>query len=79
MTSEEKIEYDYSKLIGRIKMVCKTQFEFAVKMNWSERTVSFKLNNVRSWKQPDIEKAMLILHIDRAEMLEYFFCRIGSA
>ena len=50
--------FDYSKLRGKIVEIFGTQSCFAVAMGWSERTLSLKLNGLRTWKQPDICKAV---------------------
>lgn len=65
--------YDYSKLKGKIKEVCSTQYAFAEKMGISERTLSLKLSGKVDWKQKDIIKAMDILRISKDEVEQYFF------
>ena len=50
--------YDYSKLNGRIVEKCGTRANFAEMMGLSERTISLKLNNKISFKQPEIQKAL---------------------
>lgn len=67
------MEYDYSKLLGRIKEKCGGQTEFAQKMELSERTVSLKLNNKIPWKQTEITKAAKILGFSIEEIQSYFF------
>lgn len=67
------MSYDYSKLTGKIKEVCGKQSEFAIKMGWSERTASLKLNCIRDWKQSEMEKACDILGFDIVEIPIYFF------
>lgn len=76
MVTKNTIAYDYSKLNGKITEICKTQYVFAERMGWSERTATFKINNIRSWKQSDIEKAIAILHIEREKIVEFFFTPI---
>ena len=46
--------FDYSRLRGRIVEKYKNQIEFARRMQWSERTLSLKLNGKVAWKQPEI-------------------------
>lgn len=67
------MNYDYSKLLGRIVEVCGTQGKFASKLNLSERTVSLKLNGKVGWKQEEIEKACKVLRISPKNIPEYFF------
>ena len=42
--------FDYSKLRGKIVEIFNTQSCFAIAMGWSERTLSLKMNGIRSWK-----------------------------
>lgn len=65
--------YDYSKLNGRIVEKCGTQAVFADRMGLSERTVSLKLNNKVTWKQPEMQKAAVILEFPETEIQTYFF------
>ena len=65
--------YNYNKLRGRIVEKIKTQRAFANAMGWSERTLSLKMNGVRYWDQPDINKAMELLGISLDEIQVYFF------
>ena len=67
--------YDYSKLNGRIIEVCGTSKTFAKLMGLSERTVSLKLSNKRSFKQSDIEKAKDILNLKGKDIDQYFFTK----
>lgn len=69
------MSYDYSKLIGRIKEKCGSQAIFAQKMNISERTVSLKLNNIRDWRQEEIDRACGndVLDICVSDIPSYFF------
>lgn len=67
------MEYDYSKLCGRIREKCGGQIEFARKMGISERTVSLKLNNKIPWKQTEISRASEILDFSTDDIQSYFF------
>ena len=74
------MEYDYSKLLGRIKEICGGQLEFSKRMGLSERTVSLKLNNKIPWKQPEMEKAAQVLQFPISEIQIYFFAlKVQSA
>lgn len=68
--------YDYSKLNGRIREVFGKCAGFAAAMNLSERSMSLKLNNKRSWKQPEIDRACELLGIPGEEVWDYFFARV---
>lgn len=65
--------FDYRKLKGKIIEKYENQYSFAKAMNWSERTLSLKLNGERAWNQSDIYKAITLLDIPDYEINEYFF------
>ena len=65
--------YDYTKLIGRIVEKCGNQAAFAKRMNLSERSVSLKLNNKVSFKQPEIQTALDVLDLKSRDIQTYFF------
>lgn len=65
--------YDYSKLNGKIIEVYGTRGSFAEAMGVSDRTLSLKLNNLTSWKQPEITKACKLLNLEQNEIQDYFF------
>jgi len=67
------MEYDYSKLLGRIKEKFGRQDIFAKEMGLSERTISLKLNNKMAWKQPEMERAAKILDFPISDIQVYFF------
>lgn len=67
------MSFNYSKLLGRIKEKVGTQSTFAELMGLSEKTLSMKLNNKNSWKQPEILKACELLDISSEEVFVYFF------
>ena len=69
------MQFDYSKLRGRIVEKFGTMSVFAKAMGWSLRTMSLKMTNARFWKQSDIEKAINLLEIDAADIPIYFFVR----
>lgn len=65
--------FNYSKLKGKIIEVFGSQSEFAKAMDWSERTLSLKMNGKVPWKQPDILKAISLLNLSESDIQEYFF------
>lgn len=67
------MEYDFSKLLGKIKEVFGKNSAFAKSMGLSERTTSLKLNGKVGWKQKEIEDACQLLGIPRPEIVDYFF------
>ena len=70
-----KIEYDYSKLIGRIIEKFGSQKKFAPAVRLSERSLSLKLNGLVPFKQPEIDKSAELLSIPEKEIGLYFFTR----
>lgn len=69
----KNVAFDYSKLRGKISEVFITQSRFAIAMEWSERTLSLKMNGTRPWKQPDICKAINLLGLSDEDIPAYFF------
>jgi len=67
------MEFDYSKLKGKIKEIYGTQTEFANAIGLSFVSVSKKLNNLRQFKQSDIVKISKVLNIAEEEIPIYFF------
>lgn len=65
--------FDYNKLRGKIVEKYGSQIEFAKAMDWSERTLSKKINNKISWKQTDICTAIKLLGLSEEDIQEYFF------
>lgn len=65
--------FDYNKLRGRIVEKYGSQVEFAKAMNWSERTLSKKINGKIPWKQTDICSAIRLLGLSESDIQEYFF------
>lgn len=65
--------FNYNKLKGRIVEIFGNQTEFAKAMEWSERTLSLKINGKVPWKQPDILKAIALLELTEDDIQEYFF------
>lgn len=67
------MEYNYSKLNGKIKEVFGTQTAFAKAMEMGQTSLSLKLNNKAEWSQDEMEKAMDLLSIPRQSVRTYFF------
>lgn len=67
------MQFDYSKLLGRIKECGYTQESLAEEIHLAKATLSLKLNNKAFFTQPDIEKIRKILRIARKEIGVYFF------
>ena len=67
------MSYDYSRLKGKIIEKYGSNAKFAEDMDWSERTLSLKLNNKVAWKQPEIVTAIGLLSLDENDITGYFF------
>lgn len=67
------MEYDYKKLCLRIVEMVGTQACLAQRLGISERSLSLKLNNQVSWKQPEISRTAEILGICPEMIPTYFF------
>lgn len=65
--------FNYNKLRGRIVEIYGSQIEFAKAMQWSERTLSLKMNGKIPWKQTDIVTAVRLLGLSEKDIQEYFF------
>ncbi len=65
--------YDYSKLLGKIKEKLGCNYNLAIKLKVSERTLSLKLNNKLDFRQKEINQICEILNIDVKEIGNYFF------
>jgi hypothetical protein len=75
LTEVNRMEYDYSKLYGKIVERYGTQARFAEAMGLSERSISFKLNGKVDWRQDEIMKACDLLRIKNSDIPAYFFTR----
>ena len=64
--------FDYNKLRGRIIEKYGSQIQFAKAMDWSERTLSKKMNGKIAWKQTDICRAISLLELSVSDIQEYF-------
>lgn len=65
--------FDYSKLKGKIREVCKTQSIFAKKLGMSSASLSSKLNNNTEFTQSEINVASIVLGINKRDIPDYFF------
>ena len=65
--------FNYSKLRGKIREVCKTQEEFAKAMESTSPTISGKLNNNVGFTQDEIFRAIDVLKLSADDIPAYFF------
>lgn len=67
------MEFDYSKLLGRIKECGYTQETLASKIGITVSSMSLKLNNKANFKQKEIRLICKALKIPACEIGVYFF------
>lgn len=67
------MQFDYSKLLGRIKEFGFTQETLAKKIGITEASMSLKLNNKANFKQKEIRLICKVLKIPCNEIGVYFF------
>ncbi len=67
------LEFDYSKLRGKIKEVFGTQDKFAKALGISGATLSLKLNNISEFTQQEMAASMRLLHEPARSVDKYFF------
>jgi hypothetical protein len=68
-----KVQFDYSKLLGRIKEKCGSQREFSKALGISETSMSAKLTGRTFFTQQEIERSKKILDIEPGKVSSYFF------
>ena len=67
------MQFDFSKLLGRIKECGYTQEQLAEEIGTTKTTLNLKLNNKAYFTQPEIEKIRRVLCIANEEIGVYFF------
>lgn len=67
------MEFDYSKLRGRIKEVFGTQDNFADSLNMGRVSLSQRLTNKLEFSQSEIMKSCELLKFEPSEIPSYFF------
>lgn len=67
------MSYDYSSLLGKIVEKYGTQYNFALAMGLSERSISLKLNGKVPWKDDEMFKASSLLEVEVEDIPKYFF------
>lgn len=70
---------DFSKLSGKIVEKYGTQYNFAVALGLSERSLSLKLNNKVGWRDEEMERAIDLLDLDLNDIPAYFFTNLVQA
>lgn len=67
-------DYDYSKLLGRMREKGYTQVDVCKRIPMSETTLNLTLGNKRAFRQTEISKLCNILEIPLEDVAAYFFC-----
>ena len=67
------MQFDYSKLLGRIKEYGHTQKSLAAEVGMAEATMSLKLNNESYFSQKEMLRICDVLEIVCTEIGAYFF------
>ena len=70
------MNFDFSKLRGKIREKYGTETKFAEAMDVSTTTLSLKLNNKVVWTVPEIVKACELLDIPFEFIPIYFFTEV---
>ena len=70
------IQFDYSKLRGRIREKCGTNSNFAAQLGCSDNTLSAKLNHLSEFDQTEIVKSLRILELSVKDIPAYFFTKV---
>jgi transcriptional regulator with XRE-family HTH domain len=71
------VEYDYSKLTGRIVEKFGTRKEFAKAVGLTPETISMRLSGKRDFSRDEIFHIAKLLEIPYNELEPYFFCVKG--
>lgn len=67
------MQFDFSKLLGRIKECGYTQERLAEEIGMAKATLNLKLNNKANFTLPEMEKIRRVLCIVVEEIGVYFF------
>ena len=67
------MEFDYSKLRGRIREILGSEANFCKAMPMTRSTLSLKLNGKVEFTQSEIVAAMEVLQLPMSAIGEYFF------
>ena len=72
------MDYDYSKIKGKIRELGLTQDEFAKYIGITQQTLSKRFENSRPFTQPEIDKAMKLFQEPLENIHKYFFTTKGE-
>ena len=68
-------QYDYNKLLGKMREKRFTQDALAEKIGISATSMNLSLNNKRDFRQEEILSVCDCLGIPLSKITDYFFCR----
>ena len=69
------MDYDYSKIKGKIRELGLTQDEFAKYIGITQQTLSKRFENSRPFTQPEIDKTMKLFQEPLENIHKYFFTK----
>lgn len=69
------MEFDYSRLRGKIREVFGTEAAFATALEMGRVSLSRRLNNDLEFSAPEILKSCSLLRISSADIPQYFFIK----
>ena len=67
------MQFDFSKLLGRIKECGYTQERLAEEIGMTKATMCLKLNNKANFTLPEMEKIRRVLCVEIGDIGVYFF------
>lgn len=70
---ENGVQFDYSKLKGRIAEIFKNQTAFVAKINMSVPTFIKKMNGEGYFNQREISEILSVLSLTTQDVPSYFF------
>ena len=73
---KQRIEFNYSKLKGKIKEKYNSQGAFADSLGCSRAIFSKKLNNHVEFTQYEMDKICSMLEVSKVEIPVYFFTQV---
>ena len=75
LTGGEEMAFDYSRLRGKIREVCKTEKAFAGLIGISAITLTSKFAGKSDFTQKQIFEAVKVLNLTDEDIPMYFFCK----
>jgi DNA-binding XRE family transcriptional regulator len=73
MNLQNKLAYDYSELLGKLRAKKITQEELAKKIHLNPSTLNQKLNNKSDFSQTEMRNICRVLEVPIENIVSYFF------